>query len=211
VFGKSRQDDGEPTLGQAWQTLGQRLGLSVDSSDPRAVHAEGVVCGRRVVVDISSKQRGSEFFAAFKKPGRGGNRAYLNWSSSLSVACTNPRGLTGSVESIVDITDPSWKPGNFDPLHCRVVRASTPELAAVVLTPSVRDRLMQWVTDARFEVQSDRVVLAEDARSRLDSGYVAGSIVHRFVGSPPPWPERALIGPQWWVDLLVDVADALDA
>jgi hypothetical protein len=39
---------------------------------------------------------------------------------------------------------------------------------------------------------------------------VAGSVIHQYQGSPLPWPERALAGPPWWIDLLCDLADTLD-
>ncbi len=42
------------------------------------------------------------------------------------------------------------------------------------------------------------------------TGVVAGSFIHHFVGPPPPWPERALIGPTTWIQLLCDLAAAFD-
>ena len=42
------------------------------------------------------------------------------------------------------------------------------------------------------------------------ANYVAGSVIHHYQGAPPPWPERALVGPPWWIDLLCDLADAVD-
>ena len=40
--------------------------------------------------------------------------------------------------------------------------------------------------------------------------YVAGSIIHHYQGAPPRWPERAVVGPVRWIDLLTDMAEQLD-
>jgi hypothetical protein len=42
------------------------------------------------------------------------------------------------------------------------------------------------------------------------ANYVAGSFIHQYQGPPPPWPDRAIAGPPWWIDLLYDLADTLD-
>lgn len=206
-----KNDDGLPTLGEAWQMLGQRLGLSVQQPDEHTVHAEGTVRGRRVVADITSHQPKMKAFLMQFRPPQRQRKERITWNSSLTVSCANPGGLTGFVESVVDIKDPRWDPRNFDPLHCRVVRGEPAALADRVLTPSVRERLMQWVTDARVEVRADHLFLGGEKSTRLDGGYIAGTAMHMYVGSPPPAPERALAGPPWWIDLMCDMADALDA
>jgi len=37
-----------------------------------------------------------------------------------------------------------------------------------------------------------------------------GSFLHRYQGSPQPWPGRAVAGPPWWIDPPRDMADTLD-
>jgi len=92
-----------------------------------------------------------------------------------------------------------------------VVRGSPPPLAQRVLIPSVHQRLVQWITDVRVEVRADHVFLGGEQSTSLDGGYIAGTPIHMFVGAPLPAPERALVGPPWWIDVMCDMADALDA
>lgn len=42
----------------------------------------------------------------------------------LSVSCENPAGVTGTIESAVDVRDPAWKPGQYDQRNGRKVRTT---------------------------------------------------------------------------------------
>lgn len=209
-FSKDRRDDGKPTLVEAWQMLGQRLGLDVSVEGDRSVSAAGLVRGRQVTVDIEGRQRGTELLRSFATTNR--KRVHERWRSELSVACANPAGLTGNVESFVDVRDPKWDPRNHDPSQCRVVRGVPEPLGERALTPSVHERLAGLWDDARIEVTSDRVRLVSVKKASLEGGWFVGIPFHvSYPNAPQPWPERALAGPPWWIDLLCDIADALDA
>jgi hypothetical protein len=207
---RGRRDEGEPGLAEAWQTLGDRLGLAVEVSGERSVRAKGTVRGRPVTVEINGRQRGTEFLQDLAPTHR--RRVHQRWSTELTVGCTNPRGLHGVLESIRDIDDPAWDPRNFDMSHCRVVRTDPASLAAWVVTPSIHERMMGLQTDHRIHVDPAQIRVSADEKTNRDGGYMVGSPIHNAYPRPAqPWPERALAGPPWWIDLLCDIADAVDA
>jgi hypothetical protein len=203
-----QRDAAAPTLAEAWETLGHRLGLEVVAGDERAVRAHGIIRNRPVSVEIRGSQRGSELLSGMGPTRR--KRVHQRWTTELTVGCRNPAGLEGVLESVTDIHDPEWDPRNFDPSHCRIVRSDPPELAGRIITPSIHERLMGLETDNRIEVRSGDVRVAADTTTGPDVGFIAGSPIHLYPGPPQPWPDRALAGPPWWIDLLCDIADAVD-
>lgn len=208
-FGGGGRDDGEPTLDEAWRTLGERLGLTVHEADEWGVRADGTVRGRPVTVAISGRRRGSEFLASFATTNR--RRVHEIWSTDLAVGCRNPGGLTGTLVSFVDTDHPDWQPGRFDMALGRVVRTEPPELAGLVLSDSVRERLVSRIGDHTITIGPDAVGLSVEQKASKDGGWFVGVPIHvEYPGAPLPWPERALAGPPWWIDLLCDVADGLD-
>jgi hypothetical protein len=72
---------------------------------------------------------------------------------------------------------------------------------------------MSIVADIVIQVLPDEIRIDHEdtAIPGGAASYVAGSPIHHYQGTAPPWPERALVGPPWWIDLLCDLADALDA
>lgn len=201
---------GEPTLGEAWNTLGQRLGLTVEPHADRSISAHGTVRGRRIDIEIEGdKQRNKValLMLALNTMGPGSRRE--KWRSLVTVEIANPRRITGVIESFVDANDPSWKPGQFHPSNGRQVPADNPALA---LSESVRERLMNIIADVRFEVGPQQITFRHENKARPGPGanFVAGSVLHQFRGTPPPWPEQALIGPPWRIELLCDIADSID-
>ena len=110
------------------------------------------------------------------------------------------------------MNDPDWKPGEYDPRNGRHVTADPASLAERILTTDTHERLMSIMDYISVEVQRDAIVL--DHRNTAMPGshgtYVAGSVIHHYQGAPQPWPQRAIAGPPWWIDLLCDLADTLD-
>ena len=72
--------------------------------------------------------------------------------------------------------------------------------------------LMSIMADVQIHVLPNEIRIDDHSTAIPDKGanYVAGSLIHHFQGSPPPMPERAIAGPPWWIDLMCDLADALD-
>jgi hypothetical protein len=211
-MGRTRETDG-PSLAEAWTMLGARLGLQVESSGDDAVRAQGQVRGRPVVVQIerqAARSEGWRFLAGINTVSSRNRRD--TWRTSLWVACANPSGLTGAIRSAVDLNDPAWTPGAYDPRAGRSVRSEPPWLAERVLDAGTHERLMSIMDDLTVHVTPTGVGIEEQGTSRPDSAgrYVAGSFLHHYQGPPPPWPERAIAGPPWWIDLLCDLADAVD-
>lgn len=206
-------NEGEPTLAQAWTMLGQRLGLTVEERGERSIRAHGTVRGRGVLVEIEgdSARRGFARFL-FGVNTISSRNAREKWHTVLTVACANPAGATGFVESSVDVRSPAWNPREFDPRNGRSVRAEPAALAQLVLTADTHERLMTIADDLRIEVHPTALRIDQHSTAIPDSGanYVAGSFLHHFQGPIPPWPERAVIGPPWWIGLLCDLADTLD-
>jgi hypothetical protein len=205
----------EPTLHEAWAMLGERMGLVVEETGKRSVRAHGQVRGRAVNVEIDGGGSGAgrEFARSFFGVNTFGSRNRREkWHTVLSVGCANPAGATGTITSAVDTDDPAWDPRAYDPRNGRHVVAQPPGLAERAVTPEVRDRLMSIIAEVTIEVQAHEVRL--DHRNTAIPGkganYVAGSVAHHYQGTAPPWPERALVGPPWWIDLLCDIADGID-
>lgn len=206
--------DDDPTLAEAWTMLGERLGLQVESPAAHSIRAHGTVRGRPVTVTIErsgARSEGWRFLAALNTISSRNRRD--TWHTVLSVGCANPSGVTGIIESAVDVNDPSWDPRHYDPRAGRHVQSDPPELVARVPDAGTHERLMSIIDDIGVQVGPTAIVIDHRATTRPDSGatYIAGSFVHHFQGSPPPMPERAIAGPPWWIDLLCDMADAVDA
>ncbi len=208
-----KHDSDEPTLAQAWNMLGQRMGLSVEKRGERSVRAHSTVRGRAVNVEIEGDAARSEFARFFFGLNTLSSRNRREkWHTVLSVSCANPGRVTGAIESAVDVRDPAWKPGQYDPRNGRKVRTDPNSLSDRALTADAHERLMSIIDDVRIEVGLTTIRLDHRNTALPGSGanYVAGSVIHHYQGSPPPWPDRALIGPVWWIDLLCDLADTLD-
>lgn len=204
---------GEPTLAEAWAMLGERLGLAVDSPGKRSIRAHGHVRGRPVSVEITGEGGRSEFARFFFGNSTISSRNRREkWHTVLSVGCANPSGTTGTIESAVDVNHPDWNPREYNPRSGRAVRTDPPSLVQRALTPDTYEQLMSIMDDVTIEVRRDAIHIDHHATAKPSSGanYVAGSLIHHYLGSPPPWPERALTGPTWWINLLCDLADTLD-
>ena len=209
--------DDEPTLGEAWRMLGDRLGLEVEELGDRSIRAHGQVRGRPIAVEVDGGGSGArkEFFRALFSVNTISSRNQREiWHTVVSVGCTNPSGATGTIASAVDTDDPAWDPRNFDRRNGRHVTSDPPELAAPLLTAETHEELMSLIGDVELQVLPDRVLLDDRSTATRGKGatYVAGSPVHHPQGTlPQPWPERALTGPPWWIDLLCDIAERVDA
>ena len=207
-----KREPGEPTLTEAWGMLGPRLGLNVESSGDDHVRVTGAVRGRHVTVEISGRASddGLRGFLREFRPAQRQGRARESWQTQLRVSCVNPDGLVGWIESVVDVTDPAWDPRNFDPRAGRVVRSDPVTLRERVVTPGVYERLMDIVGDIRFELDADSLRLDDTSPTSKGGGFVAASPIHSPRGPVVPWPERALVGPPWWIELICDMADVVD-
>ena len=207
-----KREPDEPTLAEAWGMLGARLGLNVEPSGDDHVRATGTVRGRTVTVEISGRgsDQGLRGFLREFRPAQRQGRARESWHTQVCVSCANPDGLKGSIESVVDVTDPAWDPRNYDPRAGRVVRSDPAELRERVVTPSAHERLMDIVGDIRFELDANSLSLDDTSSTSKGAGFVAASPLHGPRGPVVPWPERALVGPPWWIELMCDLADAVD-
>jgi hypothetical protein len=211
MFKKNRGgDDGEPTLVEAWQALAARHGLAVDVTDEQSIRAGGTYRGRTLAVDIHRDRKPTEPFHGLASRRRRGHMRQ-HWVTEVTVSCTNPAGSVGALQTFTDIRDPSWDPRNFDPAHCRIVRTEPASLADRVFTSSIHERLAGMRYDHQIHVEPTRIRLFSNDTAAGENGYFIASPIHsEYPGSPPPWPERALVGPSWWFDLLCDIADAID-
>jgi len=208
-----RKNDDGPTIGQAWNMVGDRLGLSVDERSERSISATGTVRGRPITVEIDGDPARSEGWRhLFGVNTISSRNRREKWHTVLSVGCANPSGVTGVLESAVDVRDPAWNPREYNPRNGRKVTTDPPALADRILTPETHETLMSISDDLKIQVQSSALVIDDESTALPGSqtGYVAASFLHHYQGAPPPWPDRAVIGPPWWIDLLCDLADALD-
>lgn len=208
-----KDNDGEPTLAQAWAMLGGRLGLVVEERGERSMRAHGNIRGRVVTVEIEGDAVGKGFARfLFGVNTISSRNRREKWHTVLTVGCANPHGITGAIQSAVDVHDPAWNPREYNPRNGRSVRSDPPELANRVLTAETYERLMSVTDDVLVHVLPTAICIDHHATALPGSGanYVAGSVIHHYQGAPPPWPERALVGPPWWIDLLCDLADAVD-
>lgn len=208
-----RRDTNQPTLAEAWQLLGQRLGLRVESTRDDAVRAQGRVRDRDVAVQVERSKARSEgwrFLAGINTISSRNRRD--SWHTVVAVSCANPARLEGAIRSAVDTDDPAWNPREYNPRNGRFVRSDPPALAPALIDAALHEQLMSVMDDVVIHVGAESIVIDDRSTSLPESGmnYVAGSLVHHFQGPPPPWPERALAGPPWWIDLLCDIADAVD-
>jgi hypothetical protein len=211
-MGRSQQGDG-PTLAEAWAMIAAQLGLQVESPGEHAIHAHGIVRGRPVTVTIersAARSEGWRFLAGINTKSSRNRRD--TWHTMLSVGCSNPAGATGAIESAVDVNDPAWNPREYDPRSGRSVRSDPPDLAARALDADTHERLMSIADDITIHIGPSSVAIDHSSNTRPDSGatYVAGSVIHHFQGPPPPMPERAIVGPPWWIDLLCDIAETVE-
>lgn len=209
-----RKDDGnEPTLAQAWAMLGQQLGLTIEERGERSIRATGVVRGRGITVEIEGEAARSEFWRFLGGVNTISSRNRREkWHTAIAVAVVNPSGATGSVTSAVDTNDPAWNPREYSPRNGRHVVADPPVLGQRILTADTHERLMSIMDDVRIDVHRTAIVIDQHTTAKPDAGatYVAGSLLHHYQGAPPPWPQRAIAGPPWWIDLLCELADTLD-
>lgn len=192
--------------------LGPRLGLSVEPAGDDHVRAMGTVRGRTVTVEISGQgnDQGTQgFFRAFLAPQRQ-RRARESWHTQVRVSCANPEGLAGLIESSVDANDPAWDPRHYDPRAGRAIRSDPAGLGERVVTASVYERLMDIVPDVRFQLGPDSLIWDDTTSTSKGGGFVAASPLHGPRGPVVPWPERALVGPPWWIELMCDLADGVD-
>jgi hypothetical protein len=210
----ARKDSGgEPTLAQAWTLLEERYGLTIDERGERSIRAHGEVRGRELTVQIDGEGARSEFARfLFGLNTISSRNRREKWHTVVSIGCANPGRITGTIESAVDVRDPAWKPGEYNPRNGRKVHTDPPTLADRVLTTDTHERLMSITDDVRIDVQPTAVCLDHRSTALPGSGanYVAGSVIHHYQGDPSPWPQRAIAGPPWWIDLLADLAEAVD-
>jgi hypothetical protein len=213
MFTRSGAKDDTMSLVETWQALGARYGLDVTSSNSQAIVASGMIRGRMIRVDIHRNRKASEPFQGMAEKRRRMKMRH-HWTTELTVACANPHGLQGAVQTFTDIRDPAWKPLDADWTRCRVVRTEPASLARHVLDASIHERLHGMTGDQQILVEPTQIRLTvDDTSEQVENGFFTGSPLH--VEYPGPWPatfrERALVGPPWWFDLLCDIADAVDA
>ncbi len=204
-----KRDPGEPTLAEAWHMLAPEFQATVEERALESVLVRGTTRGRPFVADISSQGKWNEALVEMNSDPRR-RKPYREWHTELVVSCHNPRGLQGTIRAFTDANSPAWKPGLATPENGRVVVADNPALGDLLL-PLVHDKLMGLWPDVTLVVDANSVRVLHDDKSRKDLGFLIGSLIHQPVGPIVPWPERALVGPRWWLHLLCDVADRLDA
>ena len=204
----TKRGDDMPALAEVGQTLAPQYAATVQVRGPESVHVTGSVRGRGLLVDIESRKRRLE---GLHRIGTGprAQRAYRMWTSELAVSCVNPHGLQGSVTSFQDVHDPAWEPRGFDPSQCRKVVTDPPALAARVLTPSSHSKLLRPWDDITIHIDATAVRLHTEQQASLELGYFGGCPFHRHPDGGT-LPDRFLVGPPWWVDLLCEIADAVD-
>ena len=203
-----KRDPGEPTLVEAWQMLAPELQASVEARGPESVLVRGTTRGRPFVVDISSAGKWNEALVEMNAAPRR-RQPYRDWHAEMVVSCHNPRGLQGTIRAFTVANSPSWRPGAATPENGRAVVSDNPALGEL-LVPLVHDRLMGLWPDVTLVVDAGSVRVLHDDKSRKDLGFLIGSLIHQPVGPPVPWPERALVGPRWWLQMLCEMADRLD-
>lgn len=210
----ARRDEDIPDLATAWSLLDQRIGGGLHVSTPAedAVHVEGIVHGRAIAVDIAGQRSGSAVLRElFHRPGRRRNEVKMIWQSQIVIGTSHTTGLAGVIDSFVDTNSPHWNPGVFDPRNGRVVRADPPALGALVLDQAVVERLSTIIEDVRIHVGPTSIGMRHEGRSGTDpGGYVAGCVLHHPLGPVVPWPDRALVGPWFWLGLLDEIAARLE-
>jgi hypothetical protein len=200
-------DKDEPTLADTWAAIGHQLGLAV-SADEHRVDAIGTVRGRQVAVAIAGRDRPWRIFAGDTSPMR--KTIHMYWSSSLRVSCRVPAHLEGYVEFVTPSDFPGWTPNG--PLNQgRTVNASPAHLSDV-LPESARSWLFDRFSDLRIDVQPDAVVfdVADKGATRRGGWFVGVPMHTHYPGTGYEWPQRAIVGPVWWVNMLCDIADSVE-
>jgi hypothetical protein len=208
-----KEREHEPTLAEAWEHLGAQWGLQVTAARDDSIEAHGTIRGRGVSVMVERTKAVSEGWRFLFGVNTISSRNRRDtWRTVLAVRCVNPSGLTGRISSFVDVNDPAWTPGQYDPRAGRHVRSDPADLLGRVLDANTHESLMSIMDDITVHITADTVVIDEQGTSVPDGGarYVAGSFIHHYQGSPPPMPARAVAGPPWWIDLLCDIADTID-
>jgi hypothetical protein len=206
LFG--RDDDGRPPLPELWRTIAPSYAAIVDERGEESVMVTGTARGRTFEVDIESRRKRLE---ALHRIGQGPREkaVYRTWRSSLAVSCANPHRLQGTLKAFVDVRDPSWDPRNFDPANGRRIVVEPPELASRLAPPSVQERLMQVRDDVTIVVDGGLVRIDDEQKAKVEIGYFGGCVFHQRPG--PVGPDRFVSAPPWWIDLLCDIADSVDA
>jgi len=201
------------TLDEAWALVAARTGLELAVAQGDEIVATGSMRGRDVDVRIATGDRGRDIVAqtlmSARDAGQRKPKARSRWASELSVSCRNPARLIGTITSAVDVTSADWDPRHFDPAAGRTVVAE-PALLSPLLTESIRTRLMSILADVCIEIGGDRVRLATERTATREAGFIGGCVLHHYVGPVQPMPDRAIAGPIWWIELLCDLADAID-
>ena len=86
--------------------------MSVEERGERSIRAHGTVRGRTITAEVDGGSARSEFGRFFFGLNTLSSRNRREkWHTMLSVSCGNPAGVTGTIESAVDVSDPAWKPG----------------------------------------------------------------------------------------------------
>ena len=209
VSNEPKRDPGEPTLIEAWHMLAPECQATVEERGIESVLVRGTSRGRPFVVDISSAGKWNEALVEMNSDPRR-RKPYREWHTELVVSCHNPRGLHGTIRAFTDANNPAWDPRAMTPENGRVVVCDSQPLGDLLL-PLVHERLMGLWPDITLVVDANSVRVVHDDKSRKDLGFLGGSVIHQPIGSPVPWPERALVGPRWWLHLLCDAAERLDA
>ncbi len=202
----------ELSLAEAWQLLAPRLGATLEVRGDRSVQATGVLRGRGWSADVVGKGLGNAALYSMRGAGSIRNKSYDEWTCQFAVSCTNPRALSGVMRSFVDPNDPSWTPGVYNPAAGRSVVSNPPSLAATVLTASLHARLMALTDDVDIIIEPAAVRVFHVDKTLAGRGsFIGGCLLHHPPTSGIPMPERAIAGVPWWLELLCDIADAVDA
>lgn len=201
--------DDMPPLEEVWQTLAPQYAAAVQVRGEESVQVTGAVRGRGLLVDIESRKQTMEGWHRIGT-GKRAQQVYRTWTSDLAVSCVNPHGLQGTITSFQDVNDPAWDPRGFDPSQCRKVVTDPPTLAAQLLTPSIHAQLMRPWDDLTIIVDATAVRLYSEQQANVDLGYFGGCPFHRHPDGGT-MEHRFLVGPPWWIDLLCEIADAVDA
>ena len=86
-----KDDDGAPTLAEAWATIGEQYGLAVEETGKRSIRAHGAIRGRAINVEIEGEPARGEFARFFFGLNTLSSRNRREkWQTRLTVGCTNP-------------------------------------------------------------------------------------------------------------------------
>ncbi len=213
-FTRRGRDDVADELGldDAWRTLAPELGGAVEVRSARSVHVVGRRRGRTFEADVDADGLGPTdvLRMAFGETKRK-RQAYRQWRTSLSVSCAAAAERRGTLRSYVDVRDPAWNPRVYDPNAGRAILTDPPTLAAHVLTPAIRAKLLEIAVDVDITIHPDAVRIEHHTKVPQESGFLAGSVIHAYPGPVQRMPASAVAGPPWWIDLLCDIAELAEA